>query len=131
LYTIKTQEREMKKTTWVIIGLSVCVVALSIALVVVITQKKRETIIATEPDLFVYEPDNVINVEVVSKPWLRTFSIASDYTKTKSYYYGYYDVPIKTPGLDREVDFLGEKIPGMPHKVYLLKRWYETKEEKK
>ena len=130
----------MKKTTWVIIGLSVCVVALSIALVVVLTQKKTETTILTEPDLLPYEPNNVINVEVVPKPWLRAFSISSDYTKIKSYYYGYYDVPIKTPRLDKEVDFLGEKVPGVlykvesvypPYQIYMVKKPYQTKEKKK
>ena len=40
----------MKKTTWVIIGLSICVVVLSTALGVVLLQKKTETIIVREPD---------------------------------------------------------------------------------
>ena len=109
----------MKKTTWAIIGLSFCVVALSIALVVVITQKKTEPIIAAEP----WQPS-------------RSFSIRSDYTKTKSYYYGYYDMLHSTTELDKKVDFLGERVSVIPYRVYMLKRpyqkrWYETKEEKK
>ena len=116
----------MKKTTWAIIGLSICVVALSIALVIVITQKKTETIVTTEPDHF-------RTIKAFTEPWQpsRPFSIASDYTKTKIYYYGKYTVPYRTPGLDREVDFLGEKVPGIPYKVYMLKRPYQTKKEKK
>ena len=113
----------MKKTTWVIISLSVCVVALSIALVVVITQKKTETTISTELYDFTF-------MKLAPKPWQTSssFSIWSDYTKTKSYYF---NAPYRTPELDREVDFLGEKVPGIPHKVYMLKRPYQTKEEKK
>lgn len=38
----------MKKTTWVIIGLSICVVVLSTVLGVVLLQKKTETIIVSE-----------------------------------------------------------------------------------
>jgi hypothetical protein len=128
----------MKKTTWVIIGLSICVVALSIALVLVITHKKTESIISTEAD-FSYEPSNIINVMVDPKPWLQTFSMASDYTKTKTYYYGYYgsySELYSTSELDKKGDFLGERVPGIPYKVYTVKRpyqkrWHETKEEKK
>ncbi len=38
----------MKKTTWVIIGLSICVVALSTALGVVLLQQKTDTILVRE-----------------------------------------------------------------------------------
>ena len=116
----------MKKTTWAIIGLSFCVVALSIALVVVITQKKTEIIIATEPDHF-------RTIKIFSEPWQQSysFSIGSDYTKTKSYYYGYYGVLHSTPELDRKVDFFGESVPDIPHKVYMLKRPYQTKKDRK
>ena len=64
----------MKKTTWVIIGLSVCVVVLAAALVVVLTQRQAETVITKEP---------VILLES------RSFNIAGPF-KTKSYYYGSY-----------------------------------------
>ena len=123
----------MKKTTWAIIGLSVCVVALSIALVVVITQKKTETIIATEPDHFMYEARNIMRVMYPPRPWQpsSSFSIRSDYTKTKWYYYGYYGMPSRTPELEKKVDFFGERVPGIPHKVYMLKKPYQTKKEKK
>ncbi len=40
----------MKKTTWAIIGLSICVVVLATALGVVLFQQKTETIIVREPD---------------------------------------------------------------------------------
>lgn len=116
----------MKKTTWAIISLSVLVVALSIVLVLVIIQKKTETIVTTEPDHF-------RTIKVFSEPWQpsRPFSIASDYTKTKIYYYGKYTVPYRTPELDKEVDFFGERTLSVPYKWYMLKRPYQTKEEKK
>jgi len=61
----------MKKTTWVIIGLSICVVVLSTALGVVLLQKKTETIIVREPDL--YTSSNIF-----SEPWQKrnSFSLA-------------------------------------------------------
>ena len=123
----------MKKTTWVIIGLSVCVVVLSIALIVVITHKKTEPIISTELYDFPHR-------SFAPKPWLQTFSISSDYAKTKIYFFGKYTVPYITPEHDKEVDFLGEKVPGILYKVYsvyppyqihMVKRPYQTKEEKK
>jgi hypothetical protein len=129
----------MKKTTWVIIGLSVLVVALSIALVIVITHKKTEPITSTEAD-FSYEPSNIINVMVAPKPWLRAFSISSDYTKSKIYFFGKYTVPYITPEPEKEVDFLGELVPGVlykmessypPYKIYMAKKPYQTQEEKK
>ena len=40
----------MKKTTLVIIGLSLCVVVLSTALGIVLLQNKTDTIIVSEPD---------------------------------------------------------------------------------
>ena len=52
----------MKKTTWIIIGLSVCVVVLAAALGVVLSQKKTETI-------FVREPDPYTSHFMFSKPW--------------------------------------------------------------
>ena len=52
----------MKKTTWVIIGLSICVVVLSTALGVVLLQKKTETSIVREPDTYT---SSYLNI----KPW--------------------------------------------------------------
>ena len=84
----------MKKTTWAIIGLSVCVVALSIALVIVITQKKTETAFST--DLYDFS-----NMKIIPKPWLSgSFSISSNNAKITSYYN---EVFYKTPGLDKKV----------------------------
>ena len=119
----------MKKTTWVIIGLSVCVVALSIALVVVITQTKTTAILTDEPD-------NIIRVMYAPKLWQpnRPFSIASDYTKTKIYYYGYYGAKgvlysIPESELDKTGDFLGKSLPGIPYKVYFTKRPFQKREQ--
>ncbi len=117
----------MKKTTWVIIGLSVCVVALSIALVVVITQKKIEPAFSTE--LYDFS-----HMKIVPKPWLeRSFSISRINAKMTGYYN---DVFYRTPGLDEKVDFLAERTLLVPYKWYMLKRpiqqrWNETEEEKK
>ena len=52
----------MKKTTWVIIGLSLCVVVLSTALGIVLLQKKTETIIVREPDAYTSSYSDI-------KPW--------------------------------------------------------------
>ena len=52
----------MKKTTWVIIGLSICVVVLSTVLGVVLLQKKTETIIVRE-----FNPDT--SNALFNKPW--------------------------------------------------------------
>jgi hypothetical protein len=100
----------MKKTTLAIIGLSVCVVALTIALVVIIIQKKTETIIATDPDLFMYEPNNIMHMMFVPKSWQKNnlFSISSDYTKTKSYYYN------ESSG-----------------KTFIIEKWYQSKDDLK
>ena len=121
----------MKKTSWAIIGLSVCVVVLSIALAVVITQKKTETTISTE--LYDFSP-----MKFTPKPWLpsSSFSIRSDYTKTKSYYYGYYGASgmlysIPESELDKRGDFLGKSIPGLQGKVLFVNKPYQTKEKKK
>jgi hypothetical protein len=117
----------MKKTTWAIIGLSFCVVALSIALVIVITQKK------TEPT-FSAELYDFSHMKIVPKPWLeRSFSISPINAKMTGYYN---EVFYRTPGLDEKVDFLAEREISVPYKVYMLKRslqkrWYATKEEKK
>ena len=53
----------MKKTTWAIIGLSVCVVVLASALGVVLLQKKTETIILSEPDTY------TISFRPFKNPW--------------------------------------------------------------
>ncbi len=96
----------MKKTTWVIIGLSVCVVVLAAALGVVLTQKKTEIIIIREPEIHLYKPID--------------FRIAQPgFEKTKHYYYM---MPVTVPEFGKKVDFLGEKIPGFPGKVMFLKR---------
>ena len=102
----------MKKTTWVIIGLSVCVAVLASALGIVLTQQQTETIMAKEPDL--YKPMD--------------FRIAPSFETIQIYYYSSYSVSdyfvpsytVPEPG--KKVDFLGEKIPGFPGKVMFLKR---------
>ena len=112
----------MKKTTWVIIGLSVCVVVLATALGIVLMQKEAETITVNEPDFYK-------RFEIFSEPLLerRSFRIAGPY-QTKSYYYTPYYVKFADPEWLREsekkVNFLGERIPGFPGKVMLLKRKY-------
>lgn len=58
----------MKKTTWVIIGLSLCVVVLATALGVVLLQTKTETIIVRESDPY-------ISSVLFSKPWQK-FTLA-------------------------------------------------------
>jgi hypothetical protein len=98
----------MKKTTWVIIGLSVCVVILATALVVVLTQRQAEAIMEIEPLL-----QN------------RSFSISrTAYTKSAYYapYYADFKYPASFQETGKKVDFLGEKIPGYPGKVMFLKR---------
>lgn len=96
----------MKKTTWVIIGLSVCVVVLATALGVVLTQKRTETIIVREPYISLYKPID--------------FRIApSGFDFVKRYYY---TPPVTVPELGKKVNFLGEKIPGFPGNVMLVKR---------
>ena len=57
----------MKKTTWIILGLSVCVLVLGAALGVVLSQKKTEII-------YVNEPDPYTSSFIYVKPWQR-FSI--------------------------------------------------------
>jgi len=52
----------MKKTTWAIIGLSICVVVLASALGIVLLQNKTETIIVREPDAYTSSYSNI-------KPW--------------------------------------------------------------
>jgi len=107
-------------------------VALSIALVVVITQKKTETIITIEPDHF-------RTIKAFSEPWQQgyPFSISSDYTKTKVYYYSAYTAsdnfkyPKHFQELDKKVDFLGERVLCIPYKAYMQKRPYQTKKDKK
>jgi hypothetical protein len=98
----------MKKTTWVIIGLSVCVVALAAALVVVLTQP---------------QPDPVKPTETLLKS--RSFSLSGP-IYTKSAYFTSYAASFKYPaGFEKtgeKVDFLGEKISGYPGKVIFLKR---------
>ena len=121
----------MKKTTWVIIGLSVLVVALSIALVIVITQKKTETIVTTELYDFPHR-------SFAPKSWQpsSSFSLRLDYTKTKSYYYGYYGTDgkvytIPESELDNRGDFLGTSLPNLQGKISIVKRPDQTKEKKK
>jgi len=58
----------VKKTTWVIIGLSLCVVVLASALGIVLLQKKTETIIIREPDAYTSRYS-------IIKPW-ENFSLA-------------------------------------------------------
>ena len=112
----------MKKTTWVIIGLSVCVAVLATALGVVLIQKETETITVNEPELYK-------RIEIFSEPLLesRSFRIAGPF-KTQSYYYTPYYVHFAYPEWLKEsgkkVDFLGERIPGLPGKVIYLKRKY-------
>jgi hypothetical protein len=112
----------MKKSTWVIIGLSVCVAVLATALGIVLIQKEAETITVNEPDFYK-------RIEIFSEPLLerRSFRIAGPY-KTKSGYYTPYNVKFAYPEWLREsekkVDLLGEKIPGFPGAVMLLKRKY-------
>lgn len=120
----------MKKTTWVIIGLSFCVVALSIALAVVITMKKTEPAFSTE--LYDFS-----NVRFAPKPWLPgySFSIKSNYTKTKSYYYGSNGFLYPRSEFDKRGDFLGKSIPGLQGVIAfterpIQKRRDQTKEEK-
>ena len=122
----------MKKTTWVIIGLSVLVVALSIALVLVITQKKTETIIATE----LYDFSHRSFAPRIWQP-SSSFSLRSDYTKTKTFYY-YYGTnskvySISESELDKRGDFLGTSLQGNPRGmgISIAKRPYQTKEKKK
>lgn len=96
----------MKKTTWVIIGLSVCVVVLAAALGVVLTQKKTEIIIVKEPGLTLYKPVD-----------FRIAPPGFDYAKR------YYTIaPYTVPEVGTKIDFLGEKSPGFPGKVMFLKR---------
>lgn len=112
----------MKKTTWVIISLSICVVVLATALGIVLMQKEAETITVNEPDFYK-------RFEIFSEPLLErhSFRIAGPY-QTKSYYYTPYYVKFADPEWLREsekkVNFLGEKIQGFPGKVMLLKRKY-------
>ncbi|MFC2167079.1 hypothetical protein ACFLQZ_03860 [Acidobacteriota bacterium] len=58
----------MKRTTWVIISLSLCVVVLASALGIVLLQKKTETIIIREPNAYT---SHYLNI----KPW-QNFSLA-------------------------------------------------------
>jgi len=92
----------MKKSTWVIIGLSLCVVALSTALGVVLTQKKAET----SPPF--------------DKPWEKSFSLAITLPSpfvTKLYHYN----PPESGILEEY------SSPIFPGKVAFSKDWINTK----
>ena len=100
----------MKKTTWVIIGLSLCVVVLSTALGIVLLQNKAETIIVSAPDPYISP----------IKPWqfsisprlsftpriFRRFHYVGDYVKSEPVQRGAYRIFI---------------VPGVPGKVVGLK----------
>ncbi len=58
----------MKRTTWVIISLSICVVVLSTALGIVLLQQKTETIIVREANPYT-------SSVLFSKPW-QQFTLA-------------------------------------------------------
>lgn len=100
---MKTMEGNMKKTTWVIIGLSLCVVVLSTALGIVLLQNKTETIIVSEPDPYTSS----------IKPW--QFSLSPRIYKR--YYWGesYRKSEPVQIGPTRYI------IPGVPGKVVGLK----------
>lgn len=94
----------MKKTTWIIIVLSVCVVILATSLGIVLIQQQTETLIVKELDLY--------------KPMDFRISPAGFENTTRYYYFASYTVS----ETGKKVDFLGEKIPGFPGKVMFLKR---------
>ena len=98
----------MKKTTWVIVCLSICVVVLAAALVIVLTQKQPEPVKPTE--------------SLLSS---RSFSLSGP-IYSKSAYFTSYDAQFRYPaGFEKtgeKVDFLNEKIPGYPGKAVFLKR---------
>lgn len=100
----------MKKTTWMIMGLSVCVAVLAAALVFVLAQISAEKIIAKEP------------VPLLKS---RSFSISGTF-KTKSGYltpcYDSFIYPTKLRDSRKKLDFLVEKMPGYPENVIFLKR---------
>ncbi|MCJ7579213.1 MAG: hypothetical protein MUP98_01615 [Candidatus Aminicenantes bacterium] len=78
----------MKKTTWAIIGLSICVVVLSTALGIVLLQQKTDTIIVRGPDL-------LTSSKIFKVPWQETFSLAHRPLKeiyNNGPYIFYYDV---------------------------------------
>ena len=68
----------MKKTTWVIIGLSVCVVVLATALGIVLTQKQTEIVIVREPDPFTSSSMTIKPLMSV-KPWHRFYLAPYNY----------------------------------------------------
>ncbi len=72
----------MKKTTWVIIGLSICVVILSTALGVVLLQQKTDTILVREPDL---DSSNKISSEL--KQIIESFCIRPLGLDNSDFYY--------------------------------------------
>ncbi len=119
----------MKKTTWVTIGLSFCVVVLAAVLGIVLMQKEAETITVNEPDFYK-------RFEIFSEPLLerRSFRIAGPY-KTKSYYYTPYYQKFAYPEWlrkpEKEADFFGERIPGFPGKVIRLKTGEEIRLQRK
>lgn len=71
---------------------------------------KTETIIATKPDLFMYGPNNIMHMTFIPKSWQKnnSFSISSDYTKTKRYYY--------------------DESSG---KTFVIEKWYQSKDDLK
>lgn len=68
--------------------------------------KKPEIIIVREPEFLLYEPMD--------------FQIAPPASNKAKY--SHYSMPVITLGLGEKVDFLGEKTPGFPGRVKLLKR---------
>lgn len=91
----------MKKTTWVIIGLSLCVVVLSSALGIVLIQDKPETIIVRESNPYISS----------IMPWEK-FSLSPRIFKR--YYYGgdYMKSEPLRIGANRYII-----VPGVPGKV--------------
>ena len=100
----------MKKTTWVIIGLSLCVVVLAAVVGILLFQKKTETIIIKEPDPYTSSLNSY-------RPWY-SFSLAPHKYGNPFNYKNFYLIrTFTTTETERKGALLYQKIPGMPNVV--------------
>ena len=103
-------EGKMKRTTWVIIGLSLCIVVLAAMVGILLFQKMTETIIIKEPDPYTSSLNSY-------RPWY-SFSLAPHNNRNPFNYKNLYLIrTFTTTETEQRGAFLYQKIPGIPNVV--------------